>query len=68
MAKCWGQEKDCFALGLNGACTILSKTKFKNKKCPFYKPDSEIDRKQIRDAIKKYSILKGEGAEDYDAM
>ena len=64
MPKCWDTKKDCFAIGLNGYCTILSKTKFKDKKCPFYKPDSEIDRKEIRKAIKAYSILKGEEEEE----
>ena len=43
---CLKEHPDCFALlRRSGKCSALDNTKFPNKDCPFYKPESEVDPK-----------------------
>ena len=40
--KCHEWQPDCFAVTLDGKCTILDNTKFKNHNCPFYKTKEQL--------------------------
>lgn len=57
--KCWKYERDCFALWEDGKCGIL-KSNYRDGKCPFYRPASEVDRRQIEAECKAYAEMKGE--------
>ncbi len=58
------EHSDCFA-NKNGKCVCLTDTDFKDKKCPFYKPESEISLKQIAAECKDYALLyEGRGGEE----
>lgn len=44
---------DCFG-NRDGRCEILSDTNFDGKLCPFYKHETEVDKREIEEAIREY--------------
>lgn len=53
--KC-DMHSDCFAFK-GSKCVCLNDTDWGNKECPFYKPESEVDRKQMEADIKAYGLM-----------
>lgn len=41
-SKCFQESRDCFAVK-RGKCTILSRTYFGDRVCPFYKTRRQMD-------------------------
>ena len=56
LPKCHDKNKDCFANILDDRCDCLKTTKFPNNVCPFYKPADEVDREEIEEAVREYTL------------